>query len=224
MKKISLLITAYALATSFSFGASTALNFSLQYDGGIVAGLANAAGVASNDLFWGVLVDSDMNGISFSDGITNKYDAITPALNLTTTLNKSTLATGDVMFFGSTLTLNTNVLEGFNSEIGGVGGIADTIVIELAGNVGTGDNFYLFWLSGTKGGILSAANWQLPAAGNLTDFDAPFLGVDPSRSASSSYVGTSGTPTGTGIAFVPEPSAALLGALGALGLLRRRRN
>jgi MYXO-CTERM domain-containing protein len=32
------------------------------------------------------------------------------------------------------------------------------------------------------------------------------------------------TGSGPAINFVPEPSAALLGALGALGLLRRRRN
>ena len=39
-------------------------------------------------------------------------------------------------------------------------------------------------------------------------------------------VGTSTySATGTsGFQLVPEPSAALLGALGALGLLRRRRN
>ncbi|MBJ7284451.1 MAG: PEP-CTERM sorting domain-containing protein, partial [Akkermansiaceae bacterium] len=39
-------------------------------------------------------------------------------------------------------------------------------------------------------------------------------------------VGTSvGSAVGTsGFQLVPEPSAALLGALGSLGLLRRRRN
>jgi hypothetical protein len=62
-------------------------------------------------------------------------------------------------------------------------------------------------------------------------------GLNQSFSLTSASVPTIGTlrsvttqplaPTNTfanGVVLIPEPSAALLGALGALGLLRRRRN
>ena len=89
-----------------------------------------------------------------------------------------------------------------------------------------GNNLYL-WLQSTDGltyGLYQAA-------------DVPSLGTVSVTSASttdwvgtSAFAGTAGvasgptTATGFQLASVPEPSAALLGAIGALGLLRRRRN
>jgi hypothetical protein len=78
-------------------------------------------------------------------------------------------------------------------------------------------------------GIARGADWTLPAADSgsftfgtgVTNLDQLTLGA------------TATAPSGQGVAFatngaslsvIPEPSAALLGALGALGLLRRRRN
>lgn len=101
-------------------------------------------------------------------------------------------------------------------------------------------------VSFTNGALTSSATTELGAAGNrvyvwIESADAnsfgaykqtatvPALGSVVMNSASMTDLGR-GTSvysaTGTSgfqLAFVPEPSAALLGMLGALGLLRRRR-
>ncbi len=98
-------------------------------------------------------------------------------------------------------------------------------------------------ISGENYGILACADWTLPGtdAGNFT-----FSSTDAVPASNYFSIGTTVTAaqmgsigffTGAGIAgdavadiksatfsIVPEPSAALLGAIGVLGLLRRRRN
>jgi len=92
-------------------------------------------------------------------------------------------------------------------------------------------------------GMIRLADWTLPASDSgavftlsSTDAAGATSYYSTSASATAAQVGT-GFFTGTGTAantgstavrsatfqVVPEPSAALLGALGALGLLRRRR-
>lgn len=96
----------------------------------------------------------------------------------------------------------------------------------------------------TNGAITSSASTELGAVGNkiyvwmesddlnsyglYQGINVPSLGSVVMNSATlTDLVGTSTySATGTSgfqLAFVPEPSAALLGAIGALGLLRRRR-
>jgi len=82
-----------------------------------------------------------------------------------------------------------------------------------------GNRLYVWMSSGDglsygayKGIVVPALGGIVMNSGTLTD-----LGVGTSTY---SAVGTSGFQ----LAYIPEPSAALLGALGALGLLRRRRN
>lgn len=88
--------------------------------------------------------------------------------------------------------------------------------------------------SGTKWGIARGSDWVFPASDSGTFTSS---GTDASG-ASSFYQVNQATPATNSAAFrsvvgtagsaaftvVPEPSAALLGAVGALGLLRRRRN
>lgn len=98
----------------------------------------------------------------------------------------------------------------------------------------------------TNGAVTSSGAVEMGAAGNKTYVwfnstngdswglfqgpDVPALGAVTLNSASMTedLIGTSTySATGTSgfqLASVPEPSAALLGAVGALGLLRRRRN
>lgn len=99
-------------------------------------------------------------------------------------------------------------------------------------------------IAGQAFGVMRLSDWTLPAA----DSGATFSMSATDGSGATSYYSTSaaitaaqvggGFFTGSGTAadagstgvraasflVVPEPSAALLGAIGALGLLRRRRN
>jgi len=105
---------------------------------------------------------------------------------------------------------------------------------------GIGRNFAILWFpsltSATTGnasgsyGVIRGSDWIIPTGdGNYTASATPanFAGA----TVFARVTNTSGTlanhALGTAtaaFAVVPEPSAALLGAIGALGLLRRRRN
>jgi len=92
-------------------------------------------------------------------------------------------------------------------------------------------------------GVLRLSDWTLPASDSgtftmsATDATPSTNYYSTSNAITALQVGATGFFTGSGTAgdvtndikaatfqIVPEPSAALLGAIGALGLLRRRRN
>lgn len=82
-----------------------------------------------------------------------------------------------------------------------------------------------------KFGIARGADWVFPAAdsgtftyGGAGNLDQLTLNNGPGGSATVSSGGVGFATNGTSYVIVPEPSAALLAAIGALGLLRRRRN
>jgi hypothetical protein len=87
---------------------------------------------------------------------------------------------------------------------------------------------------GTYFGIARGGDWTFPAADSgsytfgtgPTNLDQITLAAGGSANAATAAAGQSVAfaTAGTSLQLVPEPSAALLGALGALGLLRRRRN
>jgi hypothetical protein len=98
--------------------------------------------------------------------------------------------------------------------------------------------------SGAYFGMMSLSDWLLPAdaegksytlsstdSGGATSFYSTSVATTATQIGGGFFTG-SGTAANTGstalrsaqFQIVPEPSAALLGALGALGLLRRRRN
>jgi hypothetical protein len=85
----------------------------------------------------------------------------------------------------------------------------------------------------TKYGIVSGSDWILPSVNGGESFlynssdnggDGTFFRttIAAGVSTNGTYASSSGANLNIGVA-VPEPSAALLGAIGALGLLRRRR-
>lgn len=211
-----------ALAAGSAFG-TVALNFNAEFESGVPQNLSNSLGVPTNGMIWGVIIDGSGNGlVNTSEG---SYDAISLATGSNYILSVGSVATDDVLWTSMNLTADTSgSTEGDGLTPGGPGGIFDISGIALANGVTTGDTFYVVWFDGTVGGILTDATFTIPSDGAALSYGEPFVGVDAIRSAGSSYVGTSGTPVaGGGIQFVPEPSAALLGAIGALGLLRRRR-
>lgn len=78
-------------------------------------------------------------------------------------------------------------------------------------------------------GIARGADWTMPAANSGTfSFGTTASSLDQltlgSTTTAASGQGVAFATNGATLSIVPEPSAALLGAIGALGLLRRRRN
>jgi MYXO-CTERM domain-containing protein len=129
--------------------------------------------------------------------------------------------------FGGDLVLNTMT----TSASGAVTGLLTNV--SVADYLGM--NFAVVWLlTGGKYGIIRGADWTFPAADSGTFTFSP-----TDSSGASSYYQVAATPvdgtynfrTATGVGGnsaavfgTPEPSVALLSALGALGLLRRRRS
>lgn len=225
MKSKTAIFAALIALTGSALGSVT-INFS-SFDAQVAQNFANSGGVATDGMFYGIIVDG--NG----DGFSSSYAAVNLALSgqylLTTT---SGGATGDVMILSGFLTGDTSGYVDIDGNAGGTGGLFDVADIPfgtgVGAGIGLGDAFRVVWFSpgnSESAGYLADASFTMPADGGLVDITAPFAGTDPIRSAGLGYTGTSGTPTDLqGITFVPEPSSALLGAVGALGLLRRRRN
>lgn len=102
-----------------------------------------------------------------------------------------------------------------------------------AGNPLLGKGVYLF--VGNASTLATSNAWAMKLVGTIADDlpqeqqytgDPAFGSIVGNIGVASTYTGNSGAATGTfnTLQLVPEPSAALLGAIGALGLLRRRRN
>lgn len=179
-------------------------------------------------LVWGIIVDGLGNGFLGGEYIPGSLQTKLGAQTLSTTAG----ATDDVLYLAGSVFSVSGTGDGST----GLARPLSATNIALSGNVGTGDNFAIVWfdldnvdlggttitatanttvpnlVSGLKYGLLTGTGptaQTIPTDGQTRDLTGNFTGVDPTRTAS--------------FALVPEPSAALLGALGALGLLRRRR-
>jgi hypothetical protein len=223
MKSKIATIGSLLLAASCSYGA-VSINFNNEFDTGVPQGLSNQSGVATNGLVWGIVVDGSGNGLSTASAY--NVPSFVAGSSTILSLAAGNVATDDILYISTSgLTADTSgSTEGNGTTFGGVGGIYDLASLALTNGVGTGDKFYVVWFDGSKAGTLTDPSFVIPSDGFTVALADPFVGVDPNRSAGLAYIGTSGTSTGAGLTFAPEPSSALLGAIGALGLLRRRRN
>ena len=219
--------TLLALASVVSTQAAT-LTFTNSGLGAYATGFGDAASNISSGLIWGVVVDNDGDGFdvgnwdagfTYTGGNTSgiPFSLTTTGLpsddllfiNTSVTSNLSSNADGAVIGTGR---VNSIVSVTFGSQL--AGGEAFGIIwfnrgIAL-GSVSADDQKYGFITSGTN----AAPAFLLPGATSDTiDYSAAFAGPDPVKTASFTL----------GVA-IPEPSAAILGAIGSLGLLGRRRN
>jgi len=139
---------------------------------------------------------------------------------LTTTLNLIEGNTYSNIYVASIFAVNNDFLGSFaTSPVTSVSWESNST---LSTQPSTGDKYYIVWYQGTSGASVSSTqftvtNGQVYGYASASDWLVPAEG----SSATPSIV-SSGFIYGT--VSVPEPSVALLGALGCLALLRRRRN
>jgi|LakMenE01Jun11ns_1017448.scaffolds.fasta_scaffold9819197_1 MYXO-CTERM domain-containing protein len=231
--KLKLTLLATVAMTVLSQGA-VSLQFSNANNA--LTNFMNGAGTSANSaLVWGVLVDTAGDG--FDGGSTlSPYDegfslaATSTPLSLTVS-NGS--ATDDRLYIAAGfLSANTTI----DSAGGSVNRALTMGNMSYAAGVAAGQSYAIIWFDTTtrptvtseglkygiytppstnftSGGYTGAANVLPPDPGTYSTLPAVFAGADTVKTMGYSL----------GVA-VPETSTSLLGALGALALLRRRRN
>jgi len=174
---------------------------------------------------WALVVDTDNNS-TFAGGF-----GLDGSLQLAGA--NSTFSTGQTLTVGNLLGGDTIfAVGGFDG-----GGLAsDTITLDL-GTLGVtaGRNYAFYWfpgstyVSGTSGTITGTQAGGIHTSSNtpesqLTGMVIPTEGSNVDTGAATAAVdGNIPNSRFTAVNLIPEPSTALLGAIGALGLLRRRR-
>ena len=186
---MKIILTFLALLASITaVSASVTLNIRTQ--------LANSAGVATNDMYWGVLIDTAGDGFAVtSSGTIDSFD-----------FTSNGTIDGDNYFVGTSQTRAAG-------SFGSAGVALSTPAIDLTGGIAASDSFGIFWgVNSTTYGFVTTSGAVLPSDGATVAFNTVFTS-DP-------Y-----TAQGT-IGVVPEPStyAMFAGAL-ALGyvMIRRRK-
>jgi len=236
MKNKIMLIGAIALATGY---ASAAISFSST----AAVGLKDNAGVnvATGDLVL-LVVDNGNDGFlnlaktggAITAGSTSALSARTlEAANASITTGQT--FGGDLILGAYSAAASGSVAPGFSGSIAGYEGKKFALVWfeDSAANLTN--------LAGKYFGIASGGDWTLPS----TDSGAYSFHASNNTTAAvywqlantttSTQLGSDGFFSGSGAAgsspvksatfqVIPEPSASILGAIGALGLLRRRRN
>ncbi len=202
------LILLLALSAA-SARATTTLEFSVAPTG--ATNFANAAGVATNGMAWGVIIDTSGNGFK-----TGQYGA--SVLKLLTVLTVGGVATDDYYVATGLARRRGGML--FTGSEAGNGGITTTNTVPDAGAATRfGHRKHSDWFgwrlccTGSNYGFLTEADFTMPGAGAIQSYANDFTGADPVRSASLT-IAASG---------VPEPAGSSLALLGFASLFLRRR-
>lgn len=205
-----------------SAGGTISIAFNAAFAGGVSESFADSSGTVRDDMVYGIVIDSD------GDGFLAIYDSgfsLTQGSLITLTEDQGT-ATDDQLLVSvgvnDYLTRdNSGFKEGDQLTTGGPGGIGGVTSIP---DSAAGKDFAIIWFDfgqaidttvsdGVQFGLLTDASFVMGSPGFLHTYDTPFVGVDPVRPANF------GTFT-----VIPEPSTTLLlGVLGSIGLVRRRR-
>ncbi|KAB2637828.1 MAG: hypothetical protein DVB25_09215 [Verrucomicrobia bacterium] len=222
--KIALLLIATAIS------ASASVTIVGQYGVNYTSALTPIE--VPNGSLWALVVSSD--GTFGKTGTTFGANGF-----ITTAIANATFTAGQSLSLGAIAGTSDSVfaMGTFDSSLSGMLGLAaPTSILTLGTNgVAAGKDYAFFFFpggtlsggTGTIGSQAGAYNTTIADAGNsLVGMVIPSEGGTVTAGAAdpSALSGTSLTQTAfKAVNLVPEPSAALLGALGALGLLRRRR-
>jgi len=237
--KLAILASVFAAASAH---ATITAQISLTTAGnGVLGGLQNSSGT-QGALVWGLVVDTAGDGFDGAVGTnaSNSYSGGFSYIPTTTSgsytgatdtdgqiLSVNGVASDDVLFLSINLMATTT-----NANDGAANLFRPTQITALTlgqNGVATGKSFAVIWFDATSFGGTSADGQKygmvtgptgtpdaqtlvLPSDTSTTNYSKNFLGTETPRLASLTLGGA-----------VPEPSTALLGMLGALGLLRRRR-
>lgn len=219
MKKSPILRAAAAAFLLSAAGAQATVTLQFSSATLFATNWANSGGAGGGTLVWGILIDTTGNGfLPAFGGYSGQGASVITATPQTLLTNGSFAPTDDVLFLSPNLmSLTTNTNDGAELGMNRIGALAN---IPMSQNgINDGDAFAIVWfnqlpggssLVGQRFGIFTNASFVLPADGSTTPFTTVFTGPDPLKPM-------------TGLMDTPEPSTLLLSALGALGLLRRRR-
>lgn len=190
----------------------------------------NSSGVAVADgTLWALVVDTNNDGIFTGFSNNGSLAGNAAAANTFFTGNQS-------LSLGTVLNGNTVfALGGFNAA--GPGITADTVVLNYGTN-GTAAalSYAFYWFPGATysgpgvqtigsqvGGLNTTSNNGIFDAGMVLPNDGSLISTGAANVDGGGTI-PDATFQAVNLTVIPEPSAALLGAIGALGLLRRRRN
>lgn len=177
---------------------------------------------------WILVVDTN-NDSTFAGGFGLNSSLGVGGANTTFTAGQS-LSIGNVLG-GDTIF----AMGGFNGNAGGTPGLtADTLLLNLGENgLAANRNFAFYWFPGATyaGGNSATIGNQVGGIHQGADagasLDAMVIPADGNTvapgAATNEYGGSVADSRFQAVQLIPEPSTALLGAIGALGLLRRRR-
>ena len=226
--------TLLALAIS-----TCAANAAISINGTAVTNARNSLGTASVGAGSLALLVVDTTGNGFlglgelanGTSLTSTFDPGITSANAGLTIGST---------FGGDLVLNV-----ISSGAGSIAGLLSNVSVSSYLNM----KFAVIWFDGvaaagapanaeggSKFGIVRGSDWVFPAADSgdfgmsSTDNAGPAsfyqmnANVPAANAPNFRTTLADGTTGAASFAVVPEPSAAILGAIGALGLLRRRRN
>ena len=227
MKKTLLFLSVLAATVSMS---NATVTYQFSTTSNYATNFLSGSGANNSLMVWGIVVDAANNGFQGENAAT-PYDAgftVTSAATLGgTVLNylsapTTSVASDDVLYISSNLmNLTTNTTDGATVGLNRITNLANISYTQPG--VAAGDTFRVIWfnltaLGGTSADGVKYGMWDMPSLDTLQADP----GTYPLAAASAGADTAKSMGFTLGVA-VPEPSAALLGAVGALVLLRRRR-
>jgi hypothetical protein len=221
--KLKLALLAIVLGVAATASATVTLNTQFGYAYG-----ASGALVPDNAL-WILVVD------------TNGDNSFGGAFGLNSSLSESgansLFTSGQSISVGGLLGNDTIfAMGGFSGTAGlGLGTTADTLILTLGQNgLTAGANYAFFWFTdsqysggstGTVGSEVGGIHGSADSAAGLEPMVVPpdSSSINTGTATAADWDGSKSQAQFTAVRLIPEPSTMLLGAFGALGLLRRRR-
>lgn len=228
----------FLLAAFFGFAMHSHATVTLGYTFGVH--FDSLGDAVPDGTLWALVVDHDANNTFAGfglDGSLHAADQLSPGIADTFFTAGQSISLGGLVGGGTVFAMG-----GMNGGDGSTTGSLSSLDITLNG-LAVGRNFAIYWFPGATfsgvesnpqtienevGGMQNATVDVIPAGAEYfnTGMVIPPDGSDISSIGGASVTTLAGNiadTSFTAVTLIPEPSTALLGAFGALALLRRRR-